>query len=154
MHQEVTSPSPSSRKISLVPKTYRRTPGMHCSGRSSEFQRNSFRCQCRFLQNLTSISPVAVVAPCSLFLLLIHRAARSLGRLRASAASWPRRIAPCAAATAPAAAAREAQRGTAPSSTAQTTRSLRVAVFFPVRAAAQSPWPERHRARSLPPTGP
>ena len=37
MHQDVTSPSPSSRNFFLVPKTYRRTPGMHCSCQSSEF---------------------------------------------------------------------------------------------------------------------
>ena len=94
--------------------------------------------QCRFLQNTMSISPVAAVAPCALFLLLIHRAARSPGRLRASAASWPRCIAPCAAAAAPAAAAREAQRGTAPSSTAEATRDHRVAVPSPMHAAEPS----------------
>ena len=38
MNQEVTSPSPSYRKNFLVPKTYRRTLGMHCSCQSSEFR--------------------------------------------------------------------------------------------------------------------
>ena len=37
-----------------------------------KIQRYSFRSRCRFLQNLSSISPVAAVAPCALCLLLIH----------------------------------------------------------------------------------
>ena len=84
MHQEVTSPSPSSRKKILVPKSYRRTPGMHCTCRSSEFQRNSFSSRCRFLQRLSSISPVTAVAPGSLFPLLLQSAAHSFVRAPSS----------------------------------------------------------------------
>ena len=46
---------------------------------------NSFRSQCRFLQNTMSISPVAAVAPCALFLLLIpapHDRLDACGRQR------------------------------------------------------------------------
>ena len=44
-----------------------------------------FQSQCRFLQNTTSISPVAAVAPCALFLLLIpapHDRLDTCGRRR------------------------------------------------------------------------
>ena len=60
-----------------------------------------FRVQCSFsvigvvfFRTAASISPVLALASCSLLLLLIHRAARSPGRLRASAVSWQRCIAP------------------------------------------------------------
>ena len=58
---------------------------------SSVFQ---FSRRCRFRQSAASISPVPSLARCSLLLLLIHRAARSPGRERASAVSWQRCIAP------------------------------------------------------------
>ena len=50
MHQEVTSPGPSPREIFLVPKTYRRTPDMHCSCQVQKFSVR-FSHRRRFLQN-------------------------------------------------------------------------------------------------------
>ena len=38
MHQETTSPSPSSRNFFHVPKSFRRTVVVHCSCQNSEFQ--------------------------------------------------------------------------------------------------------------------
>ena len=85
MHQEITSPSFSSRKIFHMLKTFRRTNGVHCFCSYLEFN-VSVQGQCRFRQSAASISPVLSLARCSLLLLLIHRAARLSGRLRASVA--------------------------------------------------------------------
>ena len=41
-----------------------------------------------FFRTTASISPLLALASCSLLLLLVHRAARSPGRARASAVSW------------------------------------------------------------------
>ena len=75
-------------------ESFHRTAGVHSFCQSSEIQCFSFRRQCRFFRTAASISLVHALAPCSLLLLLIHRAARSPGQLRASAVSWQRCIAP------------------------------------------------------------
>ena len=159
MHREVTSPSPSSRKKIPHAKSYRRTPEGHCFCHVQSSV-NSFRSCCRFLQNLSSISPVATVAPCSLSPPSYPCAARSPGSLRASATSWWRCASPLATAAAPFAAAREAQRWTAPSSATKATRGHRVAIHSPVHAAVHrrelvgaERAPCRRRARTAVPSG-
>jgi len=140
-----------------MPKSFHQTPGMHCSWQNSvKFRVSVFQfCrQCRFLQSAASISPVPILARCSLLLLLIQSAARSFGRVQASAATWPPTPASSTVAEPPVAANRGQPCRTAPSGTAHTTTSLRVAVPFPVCAAEPSSWSGTHTARSLPPTCP
>ena len=140
-----------------MPKTFHRTPGRHCccsDSVNSEFSVFQFGRQCRFLQRLgvDLTSARWRLAHCSSFL---SRAPHAL--LDGLKCRW-RRASPTPAASAvaePPVAASESQRQlSAPSSTAQSTRGLRVAVYLPAHAAALSPWPGEHRARSLPLTGP
>ena len=157
MHQEITSPSPSSRIFFHMPKTFHRRPGMHC-----------FLAKCRKVRFQCSDSVGGVVfvrtrqqshqcarwrlAPCS-FSLSSAPHDRLDGRKR----RW-RRVSPTPASSAVAEPPVAASRGqpclSAPSSTAQTTRGLRVAIPSSAHAATPSPWPGKHRARSLPPTCP
>ena len=93
MHQETTSPSPSSRNFFHVPKSFRRTVGMHCSCQIQSFSvlvQSSVSFSSELGVDLASARVGALLtAP-----LLIHRAARLPGRLRASAVSWQGYIAP------------------------------------------------------------
>ena len=87
MHQEITSPIPSSRKFFHVPKSFRRRIGVHCFCSSSKNSVLQFRRQCHFFRTAASISLVHALAPCSLLLLLIQCAARSFGWTQASVAT-------------------------------------------------------------------
>ena len=154
MHQEAPSPKINSRKIFHMPKSFRRTGGRH------------YFCQVSQFQCLASVDSVVFfrarrqsrqcprwhLAHC---LSSLSRAPH--GRLDRCKRRW-RRVPPTPASSVMAEPPVAANRGppcrTAPSGTAHTTRGLRVAVSFPVHAAAPSSWPGKHRARSLPPTCP
>jgi hypothetical protein len=90
-------------------------------------------------QAAASISPVTSLAPCSLLLLLILIAARSLGRIWASVASCPVN----AGVFRDGSAARGGRQKAAPQNgvlrTAQTTSELRVSISLPALAAEPSP---------------
>ena len=154
MHQEIASPSFSSRNFFHMPNSFRRTGGRHCSCQVSEIQCFGFSGIVIFFRTSASISPVHALAPCSLLPLLIQCAAWLFGRSRASVATCHSTPAPPAVAEPLVEASRGQPCSTAPPSTAHTTRSLRVAVLFSVHAVELLSWPKRRRGRSLPPTSP
>ena len=140
-----------------MPKSFHRAPGMHCccsNSESSDFQCFSSAVSVVFFiaRRQSHQCPLWRDAHCSSSL---SRA--SHGHLDGHHCRW-RRVSPMPATSAvaepPVATNRSQHQLPAQSSTAQATWSLRVAVLLPVHAAAPSPWPEQHRACSLPPTSP
>ena len=78
----------------LHAKSFRRTPEGHCYCQVQKVQCTVSVSRCRFLQNLSSISPVAAVAPCALCLLLIpapHDRLEACGRRRRAGGGAPPR---------------------------------------------------------------
>ena len=154
MHQEITSPSPSSRNFFHVPKSFHRTGGPHCFCQDSEFS-VQFSRQCRFLQNRG-----------------VNLASACIGALLTAPTSYPvRRTVVWTGASVGGDVSRQRRRlpqwqnhpwRLTGASTAIRRRSAPPTPpgastwpsFPPLRAAEPSPWPERRRACSLPPTSP
>ena len=154
MHQEITSPSLSSRKIFHVLKSFRRTAGVHCFCSNSEFS-VQFSRQCRFLQNrgvnLASarVGALLPAPPSYPVRRTVVWTGASVGgdvsRQRRRLPRWQNR--PWRSAGASPAIRRRPAPPTPPGASVWPS-------FPPVHAAEPSPWPERRRARSLPPTSP
>ena len=134
-------------------ESFHQTLGRHCSctlSVNSEFRVLSVSFFVSALSSITS-APWRVAHGLS----SLTRAPHAL--LDGRRCRW-RRASPTPAASAvaePPVAANGSQRQLAtPSGAAQRPLALRVASCMPAHTAAPSPWPGKHRARPLPPTGP
>ena len=136
-----------------MPKSFRRTLGRHCYcalSENSEFQRNSVTFFVRVLSPINS-APWRVAHGLSSLARAPHAS------LDGHRCRWRRaspELAASAVAKPPVAANRRQRQLATPFGAAQRSPALRVASCTPAHPAAPSPWPGRHRARPLPPTGP